>query len=131
MAGWESTVHLAAELASAGAARRFVDGELRGHVPAPVLADLVLATSELVTNAIEHARTYPGVDVCVRVDAGRACVVVRSLGDHSGLAEAELWATSPPDVPNGRGLGIVRNIADDVSIERAGDVVEITVCRTL
>lgn len=124
-------MHLAAELASAGAARRFVEGELREHVPPHALADLVLATSELVTNAIEHARTRPGVDVSVRLDAQKACVVVRSIGDHSGLAEAELWATSAPDVPSGRGLGIVRKICDEVAITRAGEVVEITIRRAL
>jgi anti-sigma regulatory factor (Ser/Thr protein kinase) len=129
MAGGNATVHLEAHLASVGAARRFVAGALGPSVPSHVVADLVLATSELVTNAIEHAHTEPGVDVTVRVADRRAYVTVLSCGDHSGLAEAELWATSAPDVRSGRGLGIVRAVSDHVDVVRSGDAVEITVRR--
>jgi anti-sigma regulatory factor (Ser/Thr protein kinase) len=128
-AGGDATVHLDAELASVGAARRFVYAALGTSVPPQVVADLVLATSELVTNAIEHGQPAPGIDVTVRVAGRTAFVTVMSCGDHSRLAETELWATSAPDVRSGRGLGIVRAIADHVDVVRAGDAVYITIRR--
>lgn len=128
--GGDAAVHLDAHLSSVGAARRFVEAALGPAVPPNVVTDLVLATSELVTNAIEHAHTLPGVDVTVRVANHTAYVTVMSCGDHSGLAEAELWATSAPDVRSGRGLGIVRAISDHVDVVRAGDAVYITIQRS-
>jgi anti-sigma regulatory factor (Ser/Thr protein kinase) len=130
-AGGDAALHLDAHLSSVGAARRFVEQALGTLVPPQVVADLVLATSELVTNAIEHADTAPGVDVTVRVANRTAFVTVISCGDHSGLAETELWATSAPDVRSGRGLGIVRAVSDHVDVVRAGDAVHITIRRSL
>src|SRR5437588_846609 len=68
-----TTLTLAPERASVGIARRHLRDALatRG-VPADVVDDAVLATSELVTNAVLHART----PLTVLVDANHHSVRV-------------------------------------------------------
>jgi anti-sigma regulatory factor (Ser/Thr protein kinase) len=41
----------------------------------------------------------------------------------------DTWTTARADRISGRGLGIVRQVADDVDVERSGDSVAITVRR--
>lgn len=110
-----------------GKARRFVQSSVDGMVPARVADDLVLVTSELVTNAFEHAAAP--VTVIVRAGADDASVTVRSGGAPDRIDDVNGWRTAPPDSVSGRGLGIVSHIADHVEFERVGDEVEITVRR--
>jgi anti-sigma regulatory factor (Ser/Thr protein kinase) len=110
-----------------GNARRFVQSSVAGAVPTRVAADLVLATSELVTNAFEHAAAP--VVVIVRAGAGAASVTVRSGGVPDRIDDVDGWRTAPPDSVSGRGLGIVSHIADHVEFARVGDEVEITIRR--
>ena len=109
-----------------GVARTFVQTTFDGAVPRAVTADLVLATSELVTNAIEHGRSE-SVLITARHDGSQASVSIRSGGATNQLADVAAWRTAAPDRVNGRGLGIVSAIADDVDVVRTGDEVEITV----
>ena len=110
-----------------GKARRFVQSSVDGAVPDRVAEDLVLATSELVTNAFEHAAVP--VIVIVRSGADAASVTVRSGGVSDRIDDVDGWRTAPPDSVSGRGLGIVSHIADQVEFARVGDEVEITVRR--
>jgi anti-sigma regulatory factor (Ser/Thr protein kinase) len=119
-------MRLGIDLQNVGVARRFVQTTLDGVVPHAVTADLVLATSELVTNAIEHGRSA-SVLITARHDGSRASVSIRSGGDTNRLADVAEWRTAAPDRVTGRGLGIVNAIADDVEVVRTGDEVEITV----
>lgn len=117
--------------AAISAARQFVRGALDGVVPKAVSGDLELATSELVTNAIEHGERVPVV-VIVRVDGHRASVSIESSGGFPiGAADTDAWVISSPDRPTGRGLGIVRAIADDIDVVTRGAHVSITVHRNL
>jgi anti-sigma regulatory factor (Ser/Thr protein kinase) len=116
-------------MSSVSAARRFVRNALARRVPASVSADLELATSELVTNALEHGAHVP-VQVSVDVDDRSAWVTIES-GDGASLAEVEQWAIAGAERANGRGLGIVRAIADDVDVRRTSTSVSITVHRHL
>lgn len=128
----EEVVDLAADTASIATARRFVARAFSGRVPREVIADLVLATSELVTNAIEHGYGRDGhaapVRVTVHVDAGRATVAVRSPGDLH-LGDPAAWNLPDPAVRTGRGLGIVRQMADHVEVVQGAGQVEITAAR--
>lgn len=113
-----------------GEARRFVRSSIDGSVPDPVATDLVLATSELVTNAFEHGGS--AVHVTVRTDHDRASVSVRSRSATAdALGTAVAWSMAPPDRISGRGLAIVQRIADHVDIVHDGDDVEIVVHRHL
>jgi anti-sigma regulatory factor (Ser/Thr protein kinase) len=118
-----STVELEAHMSNVSAARRFVRNELAGRV-----SDLMLATSELVTNAFEHGSTQP-VRLTVRSARDEASITVVSGGDDGRVPEVESWTTARADRISGRGLGIVREIADDIDVERSAGSVAITVRR--
>ncbi len=118
-------------MAVIGEARRFVRRALDGEVPESVSSDLELVTSELVTNALEHGERVPVV-IKVRVDARRAWVSIETQGGFpAGAIETDQWTIAPADHPTGRGLGIVRAIADDVYVATRGSHVTITVHRNL
>jgi anti-sigma regulatory factor (Ser/Thr protein kinase) len=115
-------------MSNVGAARRFVRNELEGRVPDAAISDLMLATSELVTNAFEHGSDDP-VRVTVRRNRDEASVTVISGGERGRVPAVDAWTTARADRISGRGLGIVREIADDVDVERSGGSVAITVRR--
>ena len=116
-----------------GAARRFVqqwltevDGLSDGFV-----ADLVLVTSELVTNAVEHGRddevhlvlADDGFQSTLTVTSRAAEPAFATVGDGSG------WNVAEPTSLTGRGLGIVRSLVDEVAVGRTGDRLTITVTK--
>jgi anti-sigma regulatory factor (Ser/Thr protein kinase) len=88
--------------------RRFVDS-LADHIPASVLDDARLVTSELVTNSVKHAGNPPGhpieVTLVLRPDRLRLAVVDGSVFDPKPESSRELreikW-----------GLTIVEGVAD-------------------
>lgn len=123
-------VDLPHDLLSVRAARQFVARSLTGPVPSAVVDDLVLATSELVTNAVEHGAPAP-VRVSVDLRQRIASVIVRSAGDRAAIAEVDGWRVGEPERRSGRGLGIVRQIADVVDVTRFDGYVEIAVRRHL
>ncbi len=124
----ETSKQFGVSMANVRHARRFVHSSVDGAVPERVSADLVLATSELVTNAFEHAGAP--VEVIVRAGADFATVTIRCAGvERDGIAAVARWRTAPPDHITGRGLGIVYHVADHVEFAQTGDEVEITVRR--
>ncbi|MHB8670830.1 MAG: ATP-binding protein [Acidimicrobiales bacterium] len=99
---------------SASAARRFV-GAAVAELDVPVDAAIAeLLTSELVTNAIVHARTT--IDLSVGVEDGS--VVIR-VGDAS--PNVPVLQKPAPDSPSGRGLGLVDRLATSWGIEARPD----------
>jgi len=123
-----STVELEAHMSNVSAARRFVRTQLEGRVPEEAVNDLMLATSELVTNAFEHGPHQP-VRLTVRRGRDHASITVVSAGEGHRVPDVESWKTARADRVSGRGLGIVREIADDIDVERAAGSVSITVRR--
>jgi len=116
-------------MANVAAARSFVLRTLADDVPDEVAADLQLATSELVTNAYEHGATAPVV-VAVYVENGCASVSVRShQRPGARVAEVADWSIADPAQLAGRGLGIVRAIADDLEVATERSALTITVHR--
>src|SRR4051794_15361508 len=98
-----------ANLASASAARRFIRDALRGWGAAEAVDDAVLLTSELVTNAVVHART-PVEVVCQLADAAVQVDVVdgapgRKLPDTDQTMVGD-WVRT-----NGRGLLLPSELA--------------------
>ena len=123
-------MRLDVDMQNVGIARRFVHASFDGLVPTHIASDLVLATSELVTNAFEHGRAS-SVLVTVRSDDARASVTVRSAAPPGAIAAVDSWTPAPPDQISGRGLGIVHRIADAVDVVHADGEVAITVHRDL
>jgi anti-sigma regulatory factor (Ser/Thr protein kinase) len=83
-------------------------------VPQPVVDDVVLLASELVTNALLHARSAPNLDVAVR---GRS--VRCSVTDDSPQPPRRRHYAN--DAATGRGIALVEMIAARWGTERVRD----------
>jgi serine/threonine-protein kinase RsbW len=90
-------------------ARRFLAALLAGL---PTAEEAALCLSELVTNSVQHSRSgWPGGLLTVRVVLIQAVVYV-AVDDQGGP-----WAPrAEPDELGGRGLAIVRELADGSGI---------------
>jgi anti-sigma regulatory factor (Ser/Thr protein kinase) len=69
------------------------------------LEDLVLAACEAATNAVEHAQhpTEPFFDAFIEIDEEVVTIVIRDHGE---------WQQPTPDPHRGRGLAMMRVLAD-------------------
>jgi len=96
---------------AAGQARRAVRGTLTGWRLPAVIDDAVLAVSELVTNAVRHG--LPPIGLLLRRRVGQVRI------DVDDARPEPLSAVGKPGglVESGRGLDIVRDVADDVGSE--------------
>jgi len=117
-----------------GAARHAVVdhlGEL--GVPAVVIEDLELVTSELVTNAIVHPRPRDRPNVVhVHVDVSdEITMTVTNVGSATAIPPIEAWQPARPGAMSGRGLGIVRRLCDEVAVEQRGDLAAVSCWRHL
>ena len=87
------------------------------------IADLKLAVTEAVANAVRHA--YPSdspgrVSVELSADGGRLEIAVSD--DGRGLGDAELTSDGPSEPgESGMGLSIIRAIADEVEVGAVPD----------
>jgi anti-sigma regulatory factor (Ser/Thr protein kinase) len=92
-------------------ARRFALSSLAG-VPTQVAEEVGLMVSELTTNSVRHAHS----SFVIHVDCDERRVYV-SVTD-AGPGEPVVQHPAPSD-PTGRGLQIVRAVADDWGVEPA------------
>ena len=100
---------------SVGAARRFIAARTAAwSFPEPAADQLVLIGSELVTNAVLHARTELTLTLELREDRVRISVKDRSQ------APATLRHYRP-DALTGRGLGVVAALSDRWGVSTAPD----------
>jgi anti-sigma regulatory factor (Ser/Thr protein kinase) len=102
--GIESNLSLPAEPASASRARSFVRDLLAAWGAESLEEPATLLTSELVTNAVLHARS--SVEVTVRLREGQLWV-----GVSDGNTGAPVRKRYGPDAATGRGLLLVERIA--------------------
>jgi anti-sigma regulatory factor (Ser/Thr protein kinase) len=110
-----SSLTLPAEQASVREARRFVAESIEEVVDDP--ADVLLMTSELVTNVVRHTET----EVTVTVRPGPPVRVEV----HDGIAATETFrqlVSTPgrmpePSAPGGRGLALVRALAGRIGLD--------------
>ena len=104
-----ASAHLPPDRDSAARARELVRSTFQqsGCDDDSLLERLVLMTSEVVTNAILHAKT--DIDLVITVDG---CQARLEVSDHS---EARLAPVEAPalDDTSGRGLFVVTALADD------------------
>ena len=121
---------LAAEESSVSAARQLVESELsRGRLGRCVIDDLVLAASELVTNAVAYG-CGEDVDLVLREHAGVVELAVTNRGP-ADVGPVHSWAMPPPGSIGGRGLALVRSVADRVDTAADGDCFTVTVTRDI
>ena len=81
------------------------------HVPVMVIEDVLLLVSELVTNAVLHARTE--IRVCASVEDAVVSVSVRDRDPH----HAPVFARRGADATSGRGILLVHALASDWGVE--------------
>lgn len=113
------SVTLPFDLASVGVARRRMGRELRAAgLPEAVRADVLVVLSELLGNAVRHARP---------LDGGCVEVLWRLHDDEIELAVVDGGATTRPRAErppfaalSGRGLGIVDALTGSWGVEGAG-----------
>lgn len=98
------TLHLPADSSSPRRARQFVDEVLHRWHRDGAIDRLALIASELVTNAVRHARTEITVEISADEDLLRLEVFDRSAG-------RPVFRDSSPDTPGGLGLPIVEALA--------------------
>ncbi len=101
------------ESASATAARRFVVDELERWGAADVADEAAVLVSELVSNAVHHART----PATVQVQYGDSVVRVEVKDDS---AEMPYRPEHSLEAVDGRGLRIVQAIADHWGVQAVG-----------
>jgi anti-sigma regulatory factor (Ser/Thr protein kinase) len=108
----------APSLASATGARRFTEQVLDGWHLDDVRDVVRLLVSELVINAVLHART--AITLCLHHESGRLRVEV-----SDGSTMPPVLHTPGPTAPTGRGLQIVASLSDEwgVDVQREGKTV--------
>ncbi len=105
--------------ASAGPVRHWLLAELaRRGLPAPLRADAALLASELVANAVRHARALPGGVLRVGWELTGQWLVIW-VTDGGGWDTPRLRPAGPRET-RGRGLALVDAIALDWGVEPDG-----------
>ena len=99
-------------------ARRRIGAELSDRVEAETLADITAIISELVGNAVLHARPLPDGGVRVAWRLGRERIQLRVT--DGGAEELPHVRRVDPDALNGRGLSIVTSLSDRWGVTRDG-----------
>jgi anti-sigma regulatory factor (Ser/Thr protein kinase) len=109
------SIEFPADRTAPSRARRFVSETLHAWgISGATTADAVLLVSELVTNALLHARSAPTVELTRDGDRVRVGVC-----DDSPVApRRRQYAT---DAATGRGIALVEQLAIDWGSERVGD----------
>jgi anti-sigma regulatory factor (Ser/Thr protein kinase) len=101
------------------AVREFV----RPDLAAEVAEDLLLALDETVTNAIRHGACRPAISVHVSLEQEKVTATVQDGG--AGFDIARLVETWPPrpEAESGRGVYLLTQLMDSVSIFAAGGTI--------
>lgn len=121
-----SHVSLAAVPGSVAVARDHVEGILaRAGVESSAAFDVVLATSEMVTNAVEASEEGGEIDVDVRVENDEVTIHVGNISGRP-LPPVAAWGVGDALRRRGRGLGIVAKLASRLELDEDDSRVTIT-----
>ena len=125
-------IELASDASQIAVARRFARSVVRDRVSASATADVELVVSELVANVIEHSEVS-SIPLAIVVDATRVSISVTTGAPVGELGPVETWRVADVREVSGRGLGMVRELADHVAVidSDAGAVVEVTFATAL
>jgi two-component sensor histidine kinase len=103
------TVRYGAE--SVGRVRRYLVAELiRRGLSGSVVEDAALLVTELVTNALRHAKPLPGGVLRVAWDFAGTSLLLRVTDGGGGIGAPHRQEAGPRDT-RGRGLAIVESVA--------------------
>jgi anti-sigma regulatory factor (Ser/Thr protein kinase) len=109
----ESSADFESDLTIVEVARQFVRRTLRSwRIEGEVEADAVLLASELITNAVLHART--GIRVVLHTDG--AALRVSVFDENPRLPTYEACS---PEATSGRGLSLVQGMAGAWGVQRS------------
>jgi anti-sigma regulatory factor (Ser/Thr protein kinase) len=107
-------VHVTAEYRSAGVARRFLRATLDDWDAAGFTDNAELILTELVTNAILHAKT----EIVIRVDLGARAL---RLEVADGSPRQPIARHYSAEATTGRGLGLVDALAERWGVQPGAD----------
>ncbi len=96
------------------AARQFVRARLEAWEITEQVEPAVLIASELVTNAVLHART--SISLRVLCDGGKVRIEV-----YDENTRVPVQSACPPDATSGRGLALISALAGAWGIDHTGD----------
>ncbi len=117
------TLRVPAELSSLARVRSTLESALdRCAWPEGDTSRVMLAAGEAVCNAIEHGSVPTGT-ITVSIHSGEdgVTLVVTDEGDPGRPARLNLGAEAPPSSSiRGRGMMIMRELADEIALERHG-----------
>jgi len=102
---------------SIGAARDLIrESMASASVGEETVGDVLLAISELVTNAVVYGNGGP---ITVEIESSSEAIVCSVASGYSGrpLPDPATWTSPGRAGPNGRGLAIVRAVADAVVVD--------------
>jgi len=111
-------------------ARRFVADTLRAQgATNDEILDIALVASELVSNIIEHG---DGLELSLALsatpEAWELSVVGGRCSPESLVLRPEKWNVARADESSGRGLGIVRQLMDEITVDTSAGTVNVS-CR--
>ena len=124
----ERTAELVSAPSSVTAARHLVRDDLRTRgLPSRVIEDALVIVTELVGNAVRHARPLRGANrshvVLLRWDATESQVRI-DVTDGGGMKQPHVEPPSLADT-GGRGLAIVSAVASDWGVSSDSDRVTV------
>jgi serine/threonine-protein kinase RsbW len=112
-------LRLPRDAASVPVIRRLLDSALKVvGVDRPIRDDIQLMLAEACTNVIRHAEPSDEYDVCAELFEDR-CVI--NIVDNGQGFEADAASHVPLMAEHGRGLQIMRALADDVHLTNRPD----------
>ncbi len=120
-------VELASNTSQIALARRVVRAAVH-DIDSPHLAtDAQLVVSELVATVIEHS-SVERILMTIDVDESSVAIAVATGATRDELGSVDHWNVPAVDAVSGRGLGMVREVADEVWItdSERGAVVNVT-----
>ncbi|HAM99738.1 MAG TPA: ATP-binding protein [Marinilabiliales bacterium] len=96
---------------------------------ADLYGNVLIAVIEAVTNAIVHGnKLNDNKDVLIQVDYNYPTLIISIADEGNGFPFDEIPDPTKPDnveKPDGRGVFLMRHLADDITFEKGGSTVNL------
>jgi anti-sigma regulatory factor (Ser/Thr protein kinase) len=114
--GERVVVHLGSEPGNVAFTRRVIAAHSRGVGASNIASEVELVVSELVANIVEHGAA-PAFEVSARSCGGVYAVTVRQASCGTTIPPLDQWTMPSTRSVRGRGLGIVRALAEHIELD--------------